>query len=106
MQIPETPENVEALDLMKRLKSYADGDAMWQADGVALGNDAKQACLTLYNGLAQLVSKVFAPLMDRVTAREMETYTMHDHKHGLKVSHLMWHILSPEARERLTPPEM
>ncbi|MFL6214851.1 MAG: hypothetical protein ACJ74J_13285 [Blastocatellia bacterium] len=106
MQIPETPENVEALELMKLLKSYADGKATWQPDGAALGDDFKKACLTLYDGLAQLVGKVFAPLMDRVTSREMETYTMHDHKHGLKVLHLMWHILAPEARERLTPPEI
>src|SRR2546423_3124283 len=106
MQVPETPEKVEALDLMKRLKSYAAGEATWQPGGVALGSDFKKACLALYDGLAQLVSKVFAPLMDRVTAREMEPYPMHDHKHGLKVSHLMWHILAREARERLEPPEI
>lgn len=106
MQIPETPERVELLDLMKQLKSYADGQATWQPDGAELGSDFKKACLALYDGLTQLVSRVFAPLMDRVTAREMETYTMHDHKHGLKVSHLMWYILAPDARARLTPPEI
>lgn len=106
MQIPETPESVEALDLMKRLKSYADGQATWQLDRAVLSSGFKQACQALYNELTQLVNKVFAPLMDRVTSREMETYTMHDHKHGLKVAHLMWHILEPAARERLTPPEI
>jgi hypothetical protein len=49
---------------------------------------------------------MFAFILDRVTAREMETFTMHDRVHGRKVAHLMWHILKPERRERLTPPEI
>jgi hypothetical protein len=106
MQIPETPNTVENLDLMLTLKNYADGKATWHEEGGELGPDAKSACLALYDNLVQFVKKVFAPLLDRVTAREMETYTMHDRTHGLKVAHLMWHILKPEARERLTPPEI
>jgi hypothetical protein len=31
---------------------------------------------------------------------------MHDAYHAQKVAHLMWHILKPEKRERLTPPEI
>ncbi|HEX5732338.1 MAG TPA: hypothetical protein VF131_05850 [Blastocatellia bacterium] len=106
MQMPETPKNIEQLDLMIKLKSYADGQATWSDEKAELGTDAKLACLTLYNSLVLLVNKVFAPLLDRVTAREMETYTMHDHVHGLKVAHLMWHILDPDIRSRLTPPEI
>ncbi|MFH1873106.1 MAG: ATP-binding protein [Pseudomonadota bacterium] len=31
---------------------------------------------------------------------------MHDSVHGLKVAHLMWHILDAERRQRLSPPEI
>src|ERR1044072_1422492 len=106
MQVPETPESIEHLDLMKRLKSYAEGQSTWQEDGSEPGPDARRACLSLYNFLVQFVEKILAPLLDRVTSREIETYTMHDHPHGLKVAHLMWHILTPSKRERLTPPEI
>jgi hypothetical protein len=106
MQIPETPANIEHVQLMERLKSYADGRATWHQDKTELGPEANRACLTLYDNLVQLVNKVFAPLLDRVTAREMETYTMHDRTHGLKVAHLMWYILDPSVRAHLTPPEI
>jgi hypothetical protein len=106
MQIPETPSSVEQLDLMKRLAEYAEGRATWKADGSAVGQREKQACQALHTNLVQLVNKVIAPLLDRVTAREMDMFTMHDRTHGLKVAHLMWHILSQQAQNHLTPPEI
>jgi hypothetical protein len=36
----------------------------------------------------------------------METFTMHDHGHGLKVAHLMWHIIKLERRQTLSPGEI
>jgi hypothetical protein len=44
--------------------------------------------------------------MDRVTAREMQGFTMHDRSHGMKVAHLMWHLLRPDRRSRLAPAEI
>ena len=44
--------------------------------------------------------------MDRITAREMQGFTMHDRAHGLKVAHLMWHILKQERQQSLTPAEI
>jgi len=41
MQIPETPQSILDLDLMKRLDLYAKGEASWEAD--AVGETAKQA---------------------------------------------------------------
>jgi hypothetical protein len=106
MQIPETPRSVTELDLMKKLDEFASGGASWDVDGGAVGEAAKQACRTLHTNLTNLVNGLFAFILDRVTAREMETFTMHDRVHGRKVAHLMWHILKPERRERLTPPEI
>lgn len=106
MQVPETPQSVIELDLMKRLDEYANGSASWNADGTTIGEVAKQACRTLHTNLTNLVNGLFAFILDRVTAREMETFTMHDRVHGRKVAHLMWHILKPERREQLTPPEI
>lgn len=106
MQIPETPQSVVELDLMKRLDDYATGSASWNADGVVTGEAARQACRTLHTNLTNLVNGLLAFILDRVTAREMETFTMHDRVHGRKVAHLMWHILKPERRQLLTPPEI
>ncbi|HEX8130132.1 MAG TPA: ATP-binding protein [Pyrinomonadaceae bacterium] len=106
MQIPETPSSVMELDLMRRLDEYANGSASWLPDERAIGENARQACRTLHTNLTNLVNGMFAFILDRVTAREMETFTMHDRVHGRKVAHLMWHILKPERRERLTPPEI
>lgn len=106
MQIPETPKSVHNLDLIQRLKSYADGKATWHEDGSVLGDEARKACGILHANVTQLVEGVLAPLMDRATARELETFTMHDRKHGLKVAHLMWHILPTQRQQNLTPPEI
>jgi hypothetical protein len=103
MQIPETPSNVEALDLMRRLGQYADGES-WSADEI--GPDGMRRCRSLYSGICDFVNNAVAPLLDHIGAREMEHFTMHDHVHALKVAHLMWHILSDERRKRLTPPEI
>ncbi|MGH2376831.1 MAG: HD domain-containing protein, partial [bacterium] len=104
IQIPETPERVEHLDLMKRLDDYANGQATWT--GSPIGPNTKQECSLLHSHLVQLVDDVFAPILTRTTSRELETFTMHDPKHGLKVAHLMWHILEPGRRQHLTPPEI
>ena len=78
MQIPETPQTVADLDLMKRLDAYANGAASWSTDGNPIGEAAKQACRTLHTNLINLTNGVFAYVLDRVTAREMEMFTMHD----------------------------
>jgi hypothetical protein len=105
MQIPETPKTVTDLDLMRRLDSYAEGSASWEPQ-TNLGPRAQSACRVLHTNIVQFVEKALAPLLGRIGAREMDTFTMHDHMHGLKVAHLMWHILASARRERLTPPEI
>lgn len=106
MEIPETPKTVEKLDLMLRLHDYSTGKASWKGPRKAAGPDEQRACRALYNDICRLVNTVLAPLLDRVTTREMEQFTLHDRVHGRKVAHLMWNILSPGARNRLTPPEI
>ncbi|MCH7871961.1 MAG: ATP-binding protein, partial [Planctomycetes bacterium] len=105
MQIPETPDHIGDLDLLKRLKEYADGKASWRQNETALGPSARDACHKLHAGLVDLATCV-APLLDNATAKEMDTFTMHDRKHAMKVAHLMWHLLQPERREGLTSPEI
>lgn len=106
LQIPETPDSVQNLDLMKLLEGYAQGEKTWRGDSRPLGPDAKQASRSLHTHIVEIVEEVFASILDRVTARELDTFTMHDRNHGKKVAHLMWHILSPARRETLTPPEI
>ena len=106
MKIPETPASVSELDLMKRLQAYEKGEATWDRDGKPLGENAKKASRALHTCIVEMVEKVLAPIMDRTTARELDTFTMHDRVHGRKVAHLMWHILSPERQLTLTPPEI
>lgn len=106
MQVPETPLSVEQLDLMRRLKAYADGVASWSPDGNPPGPDLRRSCALIYEQLVQLVNGIFAHLLDRVATREMETFTLHDRVHGRKVAHLMWHIIEPLRRDLLTPPEI
>jgi hypothetical protein len=105
MQIPETPHTLEELDLMRQLKSYADGQANWHPER-AVGPDSRTACAVLHIHIRKLVDQVLKWVLDRVSAREMDTFTMHDRAHGIKVAHVMWHILAPSRRERLTPPEI
>jgi hypothetical protein len=106
MKIPETPSTVEQLDLMKRLEDYAEGRATWLPNGDPLGTSSRKACRHLHTQIVRIIDQVFASILDRVTARELDTFTMHDRKHGLKVAHLMWHILSEERRALITPPEI
>jgi hypothetical protein len=89
---------------MKRLDAYAHGKTSWQKE--KLGPNARKACAALHTHLVQIVEKVLAPMMNRATARELDTFTMHDEWHGRKVAHLMWHILTPERQLTLTPPEI
>ena len=105
MQIPETPLSVEGLDLMKRLKAYADGLDVWEP-GREVGEKAKRACQVLHTNISQLISTTISYLLGRVSAREMDTFTMHDDRHGRKVAHLMWHIMEPDRRVCLTPAEI
>lgn len=105
MQIPEPPRTAEELDLMRRLRAYADGDANWNP-GQVVGPSAKAACRSLYDGVLRFIDKVLNPLLDRIGAREMDNFTMHDRMHGAKVAHLMWQILSSSRRDALTPPEI
>jgi hypothetical protein len=106
MRIPETPQFIDQLDLMKRLEGYSEGQETWYSDGAPLGSAAKKACRALHTSIVQAVERIFAYVMDRSTARELDTFTMHDRKHGLKLAHLMWHILAHERRAALTPPEI
>ena len=76
MQIPETPERIGDLDLLKRLKEYADGKASWRQNETALGPSARDACHKLHAGLVDLATCV-APLLDKATAKAMDNFTMH-----------------------------
>src|SRR5580704_5088227 len=105
MQIPETPKSLRELELMQRLASYARGEATWDPQ-TKIGPDAQAACEALSASTAAFIEKVLAPILGRIGAREMDTFTMHDRTHGLKVAHLMWQILAPTRRLSLTPPEI
>ncbi len=105
MQIPETPKTLRELELMQRLASYSEGKDAWDPE-IKVGPDTQAACQALYANTTALIDKALAPILDRVGAREMGTFTMHDKTHGLKVAHLMWQILDPARRLRLTPPEI
>jgi len=91
---------------MIRLNAYSSGTASWYPNNQQLSPAEKNACRDLHSKLIDFVEKCLHPLMARTTTREMETFTMHDHAHGLKVAHLMWHILKPERRELLSPGEI
>lgn len=106
MKIPETPSSVEQLDLMQLLDSYATGAATWHEDGSKIGKELQQSCRSLHTHIVELVTQVFAFILDRINAREMDIFTMHDRRHGAKVAHLMWHITTPERRKRLSPAEI
>src|SRR6266536_1022338 len=96
MHIPERPQNLKDLNLMLRLEAYSHGEATWHVSGEKLGKHEQTASRELYANLTALIEKCIHPLMDRVTAREMQGFTMRDRGHGLKVAHLMWHITKQE----------
>lgn len=106
MQITQHPANLSDLELMKRLASYSDGSATWRENGQTLSLKERKSCKKLHANLNSLITDGLAPLMDRVGAREMSSFTMHDRQHGLKVAHLMWAILKPEWRLLLSPAEI
>lgn len=106
MRIPEAPTALEQTDLMRRLRDYADGRASWEVSNLSPDPVPRRACATLYERLSSLIEHALAPILDRATAREFETFTMHDRSHAQKVAHLMWHLIEPERRLRLTPPEI
>ena len=105
MQLPETPKRINELDLMARLASYAAGTASYLPDSRPLAELTREACEKLHAGLSSLEQTV-GPLLDKVTAKEMQSFTAHDRKHALKVAHIMWHIIDPAKRLSLTPPEI
>src|SRR5882757_80791 len=106
MQLPDSPGYLRELDLMKLLAGYGEGRATWFKDGRILGSRERSACQLLHANLTNFVEACLHPLMDRVTSREMHGFTMHDRHHGLKVAHLMWHILVPSRRDLLSPGEI
>jgi len=91
MQISKTPTSIEELDLMKKLKEDFPDD---------------EACQSLYTNIVSFVNSMLKPLIGKINAREMETFTMHDSNHALKVAHLMWQIIHPSRRKDLKPPEI
>ncbi len=105
MQLPETPRTVADLDLMKRLESYGAGTASYLPGSQSVAEATRQACKELHALLASL-EKTVGPLLDKVTAKEMDVFTAHDRKHALKVAHIMWHVIAPGRRVSLTPPEI
>jgi hypothetical protein len=105
-RIPQRPQNVTDLDLMQRLAAYSHGTATWHDSNQPLGLHEQTVCGELHANLASLIQKCLHPLMDRITSREMQGFTMHDSGHGLKVAHLMWHIMLPSRRQQLNPGEI
>jgi len=91
MQIPKTPSTFEELDLIQQLKEYSKSDT---------------EVAKLFTNITSFVKDMLTPLLGKINAREMETFTMHDPNHALKVAHLMWYIIKPERRDKLTPPEI
>ena len=67
MQIPQTPEDVEKLDLMVRLKQYADG-ASSRFEGNP-GTRDRHACQSLYTKICDFVRMAVAPLLDQINTR-------------------------------------
>lgn len=104
--LPQAPADFRDLDLVRRLNSYAAGETTWHADGTVPGRSVQEACGALGQRLSGLVENVLNPVLARATARELETFTMHDRRHALKVAHLMWHTLDVDHRHRLTPSEI
>jgi hypothetical protein len=96
MQIPETPHSIAELDFMKRLAEYGAGTASYLPACESLGKNARELCAEHHAMLIRL-EKTVAPLLDKVTAKEMDLFTAHDRKHALKVAHLMWHIIPPQS---------
>lgn len=91
MRVPKTPTSIEKLDLMIMLKQKFPED---------------EACQSLYTNTVSLVNKMLIPLLGKINAREMESFTMHDSTHAMKVAHLMFNIIKPDRRDALTPPEI
>jgi hypothetical protein len=100
MRLPQLPNSTAELDLMKRLRAYADGAESW-FDG-PIGSNETRSLNILHANIVSFLDELVHPLLDRINAREMSGFTMHDKKHGLKVAHLMWHIIEPERRLRLS----
>lgn len=98
------PNNIEDLELLKMLKNYADGKSSWK--GSELTIIEKESSNLLYSNIINFINNVIIPILNRATSRELESFTMHDKNHGMKVAQLMWRILTPEKREILSPPEI
>ncbi len=105
LQIPETPKVISDLDIMKRLDDYANSRESWLPSSCSIKMSTREACKELYSTIIKF-EKVVSPLLRRTNAKEMDKFTMHDELHALKVAHLMWHIIKPNRRKLLTPPEI
>ena len=102
MRVPERPTAVSELDLMSGYSLMQYGTASWHSEGQALGSSANgRPVATSMQRSLMFLNKIAHPLLDRVTSREMQGFTMHDHGHGLKVAHLMWHITTPSRAAKL-----
>src|SRR5437660_563081 len=92
MHVPETPTDVQELDLMKLLNAYAEGRATWLPGQSPVDSGLRESCRILHTQLIELTTRLFSLILDRVNAREMEIFTLHNRHHGMKVAHLMWQI--------------
>lgn len=102
--IPETPEDIRELQLLRRLEQYASGDSTYTEN--PLTKKEKHEAQLLHTRIVNLLEGAIAPILDRTTSRELETFTMHNSVHAHKVANLMWYILLPDVRAKLTPPEI
>lgn len=48
-------------------------------------------CQELNIGLLSFINKAVSPILTRITAKDLDTFTMDDPSHGSKVAHIMWH---------------
>ena len=57
MHVPQSPDFLRDLDLMRRLDTYANGNATWHNDDRALGQRERAACQQLYANLSNFVER-------------------------------------------------
>lgn len=96
------PEKTTDLALLKLLHAYGDGTASWR-DRPVITSTERAECNRLYGAIVAVIDSVLAPLLNRVNAQDMRTFTMHDAFHGLKVASLIWEILDEGSRKKLSP---
>jgi len=104
------PTEIERLDLLQRLEAYADGKSSWLPGGRPLDSRTVELCQTLYSNLLAILDELLAPQFIHsdpdfaglsIPSLERGTYG-----HGLRVAHIMWHIVDNRRRSKLTPVEI